>query len=75
MPDRERLQIEFTGDLAKITASPGDRFVLRLPRKVITTENVQSIQDTWRHFIGDDSIYLLILPEDYELTKIEHEET
>lgn len=61
-----RESINFLGDLQRIEAKPGDRFVLMTDRPV-SAEMAQRITDEWKRFMGPDAPRIMVLSDGIKL--------
>lgn len=55
-------QIKFLGNLSRLDARPGDKFVL-MTDEPISDDMRQSINDAWNRFMGPDAPKLMVLSD------------
>ncbi len=66
MSDQAQEPINFLGNLARIEAKPGDRFVLMTDGPV-SEETARRFTDEWKRFMGPDAPRIMILSDGIKL--------
>lgn len=62
-------EIAFSGDLKRLALGPNDKFILTTQR-VLSSETVEHIRESWKKFNGEEPRQILVLDDGMQLSAI-----